>query len=70
MDTFYDPISVLINGFWPYLGYHKKPNLTIVLLYIVLKKMMTNTPLQGNWIDIVIGNHALHVQPIDKSVIC
>ena len=70
MAIFCGPLSVLINGFWLYLGYHKNQNLIIVLLYIVLKKMMTNTPLQGNWIDIVIGNHALHVQPIDKSVTC
>ena len=26
-------------------------------------------PLQGTWIDIVIGNHALHPQPSDKLVI-
>ena len=48
-----------------YLGYHKKPNLIIDLLYIVLKKITTNTPSQGTWIDIVIGNHALHAQPTD-----
>ena len=41
----------------------------IVLLYIVLKKKMTNTPSQGTWIDVVIGNHALCAQPTDKSVI-
>ena len=30
-----------------YLGYQKKPNLIIVLLYIILKKITTNTPPQG-----------------------
>ena len=30
-----------------YLGYHKKTNLIIVLLFIVLKKITTNTPLHG-----------------------
>ena len=34
--------------------------LDLVLLYIVLKKIMTNTSSQGTRIDIVIGNHALH----------
>ena len=38
-----------------YLGY-----LIIVLFYIVLKKITTNTPSQGTLIDtIVIGNHTL-----------
>ena len=44
-------------------GISLKPNLIIVLLYIVFKKIMTNTPSQGTWIDIVIGNHALNSQP-------
>ena len=48
-----------------YLGYHKNLSLIIVLLYIVLKKIMTNTLSQGTWIDIVIANHALHMQPTD-----
>ena len=52
-----------------YLGYHKKSTLIIVLLYIVSKKKMTNTPSQGTWIDVVIGNHTLCAQPTDKSVI-
>ena len=30
-----------------YLGYHKNLSLIIVLLYIVLKKIMTNTLSQG-----------------------
>ena len=30
-----------------YLGISQKPNLIIVLLYIVLKKITTNTPSQG-----------------------
>ena len=30
-----------------YLRYNQKPNLIIVLLYIVLKKITTNTPSQG-----------------------
>ena len=48
-----------------YLGISQKQNLIIVWLYIVLKKITTNTPLQGTWIDIVIGNHALWEQPTD-----
>ena len=43
----------------------QKRNLIIVLLYIVLKKITTNTPSQRTWIDIVIGNHALRAQPTD-----
>ena len=71
MATFYGHLSVLINGFWLYFNrISPKPIQIIVFLYIVLKKMMTNTPSHENWVDIVIGNHALHVQPIDKSVIC
>ena len=34
-------------GDFDYLGYRKKSNLIIVLLYIVLKKKMTNTLSQG-----------------------
>ena len=30
-----------------HLGYYKNPNLIIVLLYIVLKKIKKNTPSQG-----------------------
>ena len=45
-------------------------NYIIVLLYTFLKKITTNTPLQGTWTDIVIGNHALHPQPSGKLVIC
>ena len=37
----------------------------IVLLYIVLKKITTNTPLQGTCCDMVIENHALRAQPTD-----
>ena len=41
----------------------QKPN-----LIIVLKKITTNTPSQGTWIDnIGIGNHALHAQPTQIS---
>ena len=47
-----------------YLGYHKN-QILIVLLYIVLKKIITNTLLQGTWIDVVFGNHVLHAQPTD-----
>ena len=43
--------------------YREKPNLKIVLLYIVLKKITTNTPSQGTLVDIVIENHALRAQP-------
>ena len=46
-----------------YLGYHKNRILQIVLLYIDLKKITTNTPLQETWID--IGNRALRAQPTD-----
>ena len=42
-----------------------KLNVIIVLLYIVSKKVTTNTPSQGVRIDIVIGNNALHSQPTD-----
>ena len=56
-------------GDFDYLGYHKKSNLIIVLLYIVLKKKMTNTLSQGTWIDVVIWSHTLCAQPTDKSVI-
>ena len=37
-----------------YSGYHKKTNLIIVLLYIVLKKMRTNTASHGKQFDIAI----------------
>ena len=43
----------VLNSYW----IHKN---RIVILCIVLKKIMTNTPSQGTRIDIiVIGNHAL-----------
>ena len=35
------------------------------LLYFVLKKMTTNTPSQGAWIDTFIGNNASRPQPTD-----
>ena len=44
-----------------YYRYHKKPNLMIVLLYIVLKKIRTNTASFGTQFDIALGNHALGV---------
>ena len=37
----------------------------IVLLYIVLKKIRTNTALHGTQFDIAHGNHALCAQPAD-----
>ena len=37
-----------------YSGYHKKTNLIIVLLYIVLKKIRTNTASQGTQFDIAL----------------
>ena len=62
----------------------QKPNLIIVLLYIVLKQIMTNalsyrtqfifdTPCSYfavRELDIALGNHALHAQPTDYSLIC
>ena len=61
-----------------------KPNLIIVLLYIVLKKITTNALLHRTQfifnnpcsyfavreIDIALGNHALRTQPTDCSLIC
>ena len=44
-----------------YYRYHKKPNSTIVLLYIVLKKIRTNTASYGTQFDIALGNHAMRV---------
>ena len=37
-----------------YSGYHKKTNLIIVLLYIVLKKIRTNTASRGTQFDIAL----------------
>ena len=37
-----------------YSGYHKKTNLIIVLLYIVLKKIRTNTASHGTQFDIAL----------------
>ena len=37
-----------------YSGYHKKTNLRIVLLYIVLKKIGTNTASHGTQFDIAL----------------
>ena len=42
----YQPRPSARSQYLDYLGYHKKPNLIIVLLYIVLKKITTNTPSQ------------------------
>ena len=40
----------------------------IVLLYIVLKKITTNSPSQGAWIDIAVHrNHALCTQPTSAN---
>ena len=61
-----------------------KPNLIIVLLYIVLKQITTNalshrtqfifdTPCSYfavRELDIALGNHALRAQPTDYSLIC
>ena len=60
-----------------------KPNLIIVLLYIVLKKITTNTLSHRTQLifdkpcsyfavrelDIALGNHALRAQPTDYSLI-
>ena len=43
-----------------------KTESNIVLSYIFLKKIR-QTPSQGTWIDIVIGNHAFRAQPTDSS---
>lgn len=49
----------------------QKPNLTPVLLYIVLTKIRTNTPASnGTQFDIALENHALCAQPRDWSLIC
>ena len=48
----------------------KKTNLIMVLLYIVLKKIRTNTASHGTQFDSALGNHALRAQPTDKSLIC
>ena len=54
-----------------YSGNHKKKtNLIMVLLYIVLKKIRTNTASHGTQFDSALGNHALRAQPTDKSLIC
>ena len=45
-------------------------NLIMVLLYIVLKKIRTNTASHGTQFDSALGNHALRAQPTDKSLIC
>ena len=45
----------------------QKPNLIIVLLYIVLKKKRQTHCTQFN---IALGNHALRAQPTDESLIC
>ena len=41
-----------------YSGKSEKPNLIIVLLYIVLKKITTNTALHTTQFDIALENHA------------
>ena len=40
-----------------------KTELIILLLYIVLKKITTNTLSQGTLVDILIENHVLRAQP-------
>ena len=37
----------------------KNPKLTIALLYVVLKKIRTNTASHGTQFVIALGNHAL-----------
>ena len=46
-----------------------EPNLIIVLLYIVLKKIRTNPASHGWQSDIALENHALRSQTTDESVI-
>jgi len=53
----------------------QKPNLIIVLLYIVMKKITTNTlyfqqAIFLRELDITLGNHALYTQPTHYSLIC
>ena len=43
----------------------QKPNLMIVLLYIVLKKIRTNTALRATQFDIALGLYELREQPKD-----
>ena len=59
-----EPKAEADNTYRDLVGYHKNL-MIIVFLYIVLKKITTNTPLQETWIDIAIGNHALRAQPTD-----
>ena len=47
----------------------RKPNLIIVLLRIVLKKIATKTPSHGTHFEIVLKNHALRAQPTDYIVV-
>ena len=42
-----------------------EPNLIIVLLYIVLKKIRTNRASHEGQSDITLGTHALRSQPTD-----
>ena len=68
-----------------YFGCHsQKPNLIIVLLHIVLKKITTNALSHRTQfifdkpcsyfavreLDTALGNHALRTQPTDYSLIC
>jgi len=48
----------------------QKPCLTIVLLYIVLKKITTNAQSHGTLFDVALWNHALRAQPTDYPVFC
>ena len=71
-----------INRDLDYFGYPKKPNLTIVLIFIFLKKIATialsyrtqfmfdkpSCYFAVRELDIVLGNHALRAQPTDYSL--
>ena len=59
-----------------YSGYHKKPNLRIVLLYVILKKVTKNAFYCGSEsishvltslceLGIALGNRSMRVQPTD-----
>ena len=60
-------VEVLVSAdTWPLIKrIAKKSNQVTVLLNIVLKKITSNTQSHGTYFDIVLGNHALSVQPTD-----
>ena len=55
-----EPKAEAVNAYrdLDYSGISEKPNLIIVLLYIGLKKITTNTALHATQFDIALENHA------------